>query len=112
LWNLFNSWKNVQCSKDPEKKVLFNKEARKEADTLIHLATQGFLSDPPGLQLYYKIRTDPDGLTVYCCICGTNTIEGGIHMPLWQTFGSLHAFPELADALLALIHHRRNTTVC
>jgi hypothetical protein len=111
LERLFESWANVKCTKDPKGKVLFNSAAHDEATKIRRAARQGYLSDPPGLQLYHQIGVDPDGLPVYRCIRGTNSIEGGIHMPLRRTFGPLHASPELADSILALIRHRRNTTV-
>ena len=46
---------------------------------------------------------DPDGLSYYRCVCGTNSVEGGIHMVIRRTFGSLHALPKLSDALLCNI---------
>ena len=55
---------------------------------------------------------DRNDLNYYRTIRGTNSIEGGIHMPLRRTFGSLNASPELADALLCNWRDRRNTTVC
>jgi len=54
---------------------------------------------------------DCDGLPYYHCIRGTNSIEGGIHMAIHRAFGSLHASPELSDALLCNIRHHRNATV-
>ena len=54
---------------------------------------------------------DPDGLPYYCCVHGTNSVEGGIHMVIRRTFGSLHASPELSDALLCNIQHRQNAHV-
>jgi hypothetical protein len=54
---------------------------------------------------------DHNGLPYYHCIRGTNSIEGGIHMPLCRTFGSLSASPELTDALLCNIRHRHNTAI-
>lgn len=108
---LFDSWADVKCSKDPKRGVLFNQDARKEAALILKVAQLGLISDPPGISLYFKIGVDPNGLTVYRCIRGTNSLEGGIHMPLRRTFGSLRASPELGDALLANIRHRRNVTV-
>jgi hypothetical protein len=75
------------------------------------VAKLGLISDPPGYSLYYKMGVDRDGLSYYCCICGTNSVEGGIHMPICRTFGFLQASPELTDALLCNIHHCQNTTV-
>ena len=36
----------------------------------------GLLSDPPGVCLYYKVRTLKTGLVVYRCIRGTSALEG------------------------------------
>ncbi|KAF8076563.1 hypothetical protein FPV67DRAFT_1559024 [Lyophyllum atratum] len=111
LKKLFDGWSGVKCSVDPQRGVLFSEAATKQSAAIIRVAEQGLLSDPPGFPLYRAIGTDPDGLTVYRCLRGTNSIEGGIHMPLRRTFGSLRASPELADSLLANIRHRRNATV-
>ena len=70
------------------------------------------MSDPPGIPLYYDMGVDKDGLHCYRTVQGTNSVEGNIHMPLRRMFGSLHASPELSDALLCNSHDRRNTTVC
>ncbi|KAG6818808.1 hypothetical protein H0H93_001463 [Arthromyces matolae] len=110
LIKLFSSWKNVQCSNDPSRPVLFSAEAVKQAAQIVKHAERGFLSDPDGFPMYRKIGTDPDGLNIYRSLRGTNSIEGGIHMPLRRTFGSLRASPELADHTLSLILHRRNTS--
>ncbi|KAF5382657.1 hypothetical protein D9615_003030 [Tricholomella constricta] len=91
---LFEGWANVKCSIDPKHGALFSDAAKKQAAGIVRVAELGLLSDPPGFSLYRKIGTDPDGLTVYRCLRGTNSIEG-----------------ELADAALANIRHRRNTTV-
>jgi hypothetical protein len=112
LRKLFDCWKDVPCSLDPEKGPLFNQKARKQAENILHTAQQGFLSDPPGIPLYYKMGVDRNGLNYYRTVRGTNSIEGGIHMPLRRTFGSLNASPELTDALLCNYRDRRNTTVC
>ncbi|KAG6877503.1 hypothetical protein C0992_009828 [Termitomyces sp. T32_za158] len=108
---LFDGWANVSCSVNHTHGPLFSEEAKKQAARIIQVAELGLLSDPPGFSLYRRIGTDPDGLAVYRCLRGTNSIEGGIHMALRRTFGSLRASPELADAILANIRHRRNLAV-
>lgn len=112
LETLFNSWKDVPCSIDPEQGVLFSAKARNQAENILKSARLGHISDAPGIALYYKMGIDKEGLPFYRCTRGTNSVEGGIHMPLRRTFGSLHASPELSDALLCDFRHRRNTTVC
>jgi hypothetical protein len=111
LQALISSWQDVKCSLDPSRGVLFSTTARKAAEGILLVAKLGLISDPPGYSLYYKMGVDRDGLPYYRCICGTNSVEGGIHMPIRRTFGSLRASPELTDALLCNIRHRRNATV-
>ena len=111
LQALISSWQDVKCSLDPSRGVLFSATAHKAAEGLLRVAKLGLISDPPGYPLYYKMGVDKDGLPYYRCIRGTNSVEGGIHMPIRRTFGSLRASPELTDALLCNIRHRRNATV-
>jgi len=111
LETLFSCWQDVPCALDPERGTLFNKAARNEAKNILQTARLGFISDPPGIPLYYKMGVDRNGLPYYRCVRGTNSIEGGVHMPLRRTFGSLNASPQLTDALLCNIRHRRNTTI-
>jgi hypothetical protein len=111
LDQLFNSWKDVQCSVDPKQGPLFSAAARKQGQAIVELARRGLISDPPGVQIYLQIGTDLDGLPVYRSRRGTNSLEGGVHMPLRRGFGSLRAAPEFADALLTNIRHRRNDKV-
>ena len=111
LQALISSWQDVRCSLDPSRGALFSATAHKAAEGLIRVAKLGLISDPPGYSLYYKMGVDRDGLPYYRCIRGTNSVEGGIHMPIRRTFGSLRASPDLTDALLCNIRHRRNATV-
>jgi hypothetical protein len=111
LETLFASWKDVQCSLDPTRGPLFSDSAQKQAKLIIRVAQLGLISDPPGYALYYKMGVDPDGLPYYRCVRGTNSVEGGIHMVIRRTFGSLRASPELSDALLCNIRHRQNAHV-
>jgi hypothetical protein len=101
----------VQCSLDPKRGPLFSDSACKQAKSIIRVAQLGLISDPPGYALYYKMGVDPDGLPYYRCVRGTNSVEGGIHMVIRRTFGSLRASPELSDALLCNIRHRQNAHV-
>ena len=43
---------------------------------MLKLAEQGYLSDPPTVQLYFPQETDKYGLVVYFCARGTNKNEG------------------------------------
>ncbi|KAJ3722546.1 hypothetical protein C8R42DRAFT_720912 [Lentinula raphanica] len=82
-----------------------------EEDNLLDTVHSGFLSDPPGIPLYYIIGWDRDRLPLYRTIRGTNSIEGGVHMLIRRIFGSLKASPELAVALLSNWILRRNQRV-
>lgn len=61
------------------KKPLFNAQAWKTSKNILELIRKGHVSDPPGVSLYYPIRTDSNGLTIYRCARGTNFVEGGWH---------------------------------
>jgi hypothetical protein len=65
------------------------------SERLLDTAHRGFLSDPLGIPLYYRMGIDRDGLTVYRAIRGTNSVKGGVHMAVRRVFGSLQASPEL-----------------
>ncbi|KAJ7122324.1 hypothetical protein C8R44DRAFT_736019 [Mycena epipterygia] len=66
---------------------------------LLDTVRKVYLSDPPGISLYYLMGKDRHGLNIYCTIRGTNSLEGGFHMVVRRIFGSL-ASPELAECLL------------
>ncbi len=68
--------------KDAEtQKPLFNSNAWKSCKLILAQIRLGYLSDVPGVALYYPIGTDhkAGGLTIYRCIRGTNFTEGGVH---------------------------------
>jgi len=75
--------------------IFFSKDAQEMSERLLDTARRGFLSDPLGIPLYYRMGIDRDGLTVYRTIRGTNSVEGGVHMAVRRVFGSLQASPEL-----------------
>jgi len=60
---------------------LFNKAAWKSAKNILSLIQNGYLSDPPGIALYYQIGLDSKngGLPIYRCMRGTNMTEGAVH---------------------------------
>jgi hypothetical protein len=114
LSTLFNCFKNIRCStskRSGHNIRFFSDEALEMAERLLETVRLGFLSDPPGLPLYYIKGKDRDGLTVYRTIRGTNSVEGGIHMAIQRVFGSLRASPQMSDALIMNWMHRRNIRV-
>ncbi|KAJ3836764.1 hypothetical protein F5878DRAFT_247355 [Lentinula raphanica] len=108
---LFSSYEGIVCSQSGRSQVFFSKEAREMAKRLLETARLGFLSDPPGISLYYHMGTDRDGLPLYRTIRGTNSVEGGVHMAVRRVFGSLQASPELAECLLLNWIGRRNKKI-
>jgi hypothetical protein len=48
---------------------------------MLTLIKSGYLSDPPGIALYYQIGLDSKNgcLPIYRCMHGTNMTEGGVH---------------------------------
>jgi hypothetical protein len=113
LKTLFNGYRKVICTVQTGRaKYFFSKDAQEMSEHLLDTAHRGFLSDPPGIPLYYQMGVDKDGLTVYCTIRGTNSVEGGVHMAVRRVFGSLQASPELGECLLLNWMLRRNKTVC
>ncbi|KAJ7333477.1 hypothetical protein DFH08DRAFT_966299 [Mycena albidolilacea] len=89
----------------------FKDEARKTAETLLETVRLGFVSDPPGIPLYYVRGKDRDGLILYRMVRGTNSVEGGVHMLIRRIFGSLCASPELTEATIGNWFLRRNRTI-
>ncbi|KAE9388020.1 hypothetical protein BT96DRAFT_1025600 [Gymnopus androsaceus JB14] len=107
LKELFDCWGPVKCSKTGQ--TLFDQETWKKANAVLHDTKLGWLSDPDDVPLYV-LEGDPDqnGLNIYHCLRGTNSVEGSVHNPIHKMFGSLNASPELADALVADWRHRHN----
>jgi hypothetical protein len=74
---------------------------------LMHIE-KGCISDPKGIQLYKIERKDSNGLPIYSCSRGTNSVES-LHQKLVRQFACYHASAELADSLLAELRHRHNS---
>ncbi|KAJ6470658.1 hypothetical protein C8R47DRAFT_1148854 [Mycena vitilis] len=108
---LFSAYADIRCSTKKTRGSFFSDEAKEMAKSLLETARKGYLSDPPGIPLYYLMGTDRDGLKIYRTVRGTNSIEGGVHMVVRRIFGSLRASPELAECILINWILRRNTRV-
>lgn len=107
LREFFDSWGKIKCSITGQ--PLFSAETWKKAKAVLHDVRKGWLSDPSSIPVYTREGTDKNGLPLYHCIRGTNSVEGAIHNPIRRNFASLNASPELADALIADFRHRHNT---
>ena len=109
LEEFFNAWGPVKCSVTGQ--CLFSEDSWKKARAVLHDVKMGWLSDPQGIPLYTLHGFDQNGLALYHCIRGTNSVEGGVHNPIRRNFASLNASVELADALVADYRHRHNVNV-
>ena len=67
---------------------LFSASAWKSAKNLLKTVQMGYLSDPPGIPLYYTVGVDREvgGLPVWRCCRGTNFVEGGVHHSIHDCF--------------------------
>ena len=110
LEELFDAWGPVQCPYH-KNMPLFGENSWQKAKAILHDVKRGWISDPPGIPLYTLQGHDKHGLTLYHCIRGTNSVEGGVHNPIRRNFASLNASVELADALIADFRHRHNLDV-
>jgi hypothetical protein len=106
LKELFESWAFIKCAVTGQR--LFNDETHKKAQSVLVEVQKGWISDPTFMSVYMKIGVDRDGLNLYHCIRGTNSVEGAVHNPIRRNFAALHASPALADALIADFCHRHN----
>ncbi|CAO3630214.1 unnamed protein product [Mucor hiemalis] len=111
LQSLFLSFGPLKCSKSG--RVLFDKVSWSQALSVLKTVQLVHVSNPPGVQLYYKKgKKDKHGLTLYRCVVrGTNSLEGGVHQNLIRKFGFFGAGPELASAMLVEYRLRHNFNV-
>ena len=109
LKELFDCWGPIICS--TSKLPLFDDDAWKKANSILHSVQMGWLADLDGIPMYVEEGVDSNGLTIYHCLRGTSSVEGAIHNPIRHSFASLNASPELGDSLIADFRHRHNTDV-
>lgn len=110
LKSLFLSYGPLKCAKSG--RALFDKKSWDQAAAVLRTVQLGHVSDPPDVQLYIKTgKLDDLKLTLYRCIRGTNSLEGGVHQNLIRKFGSFGAGPELANAMLTEYRLRHNLDV-
>ncbi|KAG2224491.1 hypothetical protein INT45_010557, partial [Circinella minor] len=106
---LFEIYGPLKCARTG--RSLFDNEAWKQSKNILKSIHEGQVSDPPGFSFYFHMRKDRDGLPLYRCCRGTNSLEGGIHQNIIRKFGSFGASPELTDAVLADYRLRHNIDV-
>ncbi|KAI0704374.1 hypothetical protein BC835DRAFT_1317043 [Cytidiella melzeri] len=96
-------------------KPLFKGEDQwQQARNILENIRMGLYSDPPDISLYTVRGQDKDGLTVYRCMRGTNSVEGGIHQNIIRYFGAFNASPRLSVNLIrdyCLMHNLRVGTL-
>ncbi|KAJ7194292.1 hypothetical protein GGX14DRAFT_378125 [Mycena pura] len=92
---------------------LFNAAAWKIAKNILELVRNGYVSDVPGVVLYYLLGFDATagGLPIYRCIRGTNMVEGGVHTHLRAKLPSRGASVRHMVACLLDFVLRHNLTV-
>lgn len=92
-------------------KPLFDKDAQEKALSILEIIRRGWLSDIPGIPLYFPMGPDKNGLMRYRCVRGTNQNEGGFHQKVIRWFGPFQASIELAECLMRDMVSRHNLTV-
>jgi len=109
LVELFKTHADIVCTR--RKFKLFNADCHKAAKLMLADVRNGWLSDPPGVALYNRLRTDENGLSIWHCKRGTSGLEGGVHRTVRSRFGSLGASVEMLVALLSDFCYRKNVEV-
>lgn len=110
LKEFFECWGPIKCS--GTNMALFSAESKAQCENILKQVQQGYVSDPAGFSLYVFLCHDKNGLPIYRCLRGTNSVEGGVHMVILRKFGALNAAPQLADCAVADWRHRHNQDVC
>lgn len=82
------------------RKPLFNTAAEEKALHVLEAVRRGWVSDVPGVALYYATGKDKDGLVKYRCVRGTNKNEGGFHQKAIRWFGPFQASVELTVSIM------------
>ncbi|KAI7853847.1 hypothetical protein BDC45DRAFT_569823 [Circinella umbellata] len=93
---LFDEYGSLICVKTG--RTLFDKNAWKQADSMIEAIYEGQISDHSDVPLYYKIGFNKKaGLPIYRCCRGTNSLKGGVHQNIIRAIGSNGAASHAAD---------------
>ncbi|SGY12788.1 BQ5605_C011g06603 [Microbotryum silenes-dioicae] len=114
LWRRVRRWISPPGILEPLQ-PLFNKAAHEAAKRCLEAIRKGQVSDPVGIELYTDLgpcggpdgKAD-DGVRLYSCQRGTNSLEGGIHRNLRQRFPKSGVSPCHVNACMAdyvLVHN-------
>ncbi|KAG2211076.1 hypothetical protein INT45_009770 [Circinella minor] len=106
---LFETYGPLRCARTG--RPLFDFENWRQAKNVLSTIHLGHVSDPPNKRFYFVHGRDKDGLTLYRCSRGTNSLEGGIHQNLIRSIGAFDASVEYVDALLADYRLRHNIDI-
>lgn len=91
-------WEN---EKDPATgQPIFNTDVAKAFNNILKLVEKGHLSDPEGVQLYYPMGEDENGLQQWRCIRGSS-INESIHNKIRESLDTENCSIELGDLMLA-----------
>lgn len=89
------------------KEPLFRAKSRNVWTALLKHVRKGCFSDPEGLSLYFERRYNRQGLVLWRCIRGTNSIEG-YHKQKRDILSRTFASPKLLHLLLLEFNFRHN----
>ncbi|KAI7855375.1 hypothetical protein BDC45DRAFT_90850 [Circinella umbellata] len=106
---LFETYGPLRCART--ERPLFDFENWRQAKNVLSTIHLGHVSDSPNIRFYFVRGRDKDGLTLYRCSRGTNSLEGGIHQNLIRSIGAFGASVEYVDALLADYRLKHNIDV-
>lgn len=100
-------------------KPLSSEEVWKEAKKVLEQVSLGFVSDPPGIVLYFCIRLCSrssgdlyDGIRLYRCCQGTNNTKGSVHRTISARFPTSRVSICHAVAWLRAYMRMHNLAVC
>jgi hypothetical protein len=94
---------------------IFNAVAKRKADLVLKMVANGYLSDPPHVDLYVHTKNwkgepmiDQDGgLWLFRSFCGSSLLES-LHQYLMTSFGHTCAGPWYTDCVLTILWHCYN----
>ncbi|KAJ3280443.1 hypothetical protein HDU79_011705 [Rhizoclosmatium sp. JEL0117] len=101
---VFKTFGYLRCPK--RNKPLFNNDCWKQAGNVLFAIKQGYVGDPPGVQLYENKYRDRLGLMVRTCARGTPFLEGGVHRHVHKASAGYNWGARLSICFLEDYHGR------